>query len=216
LNYGPMISQADERSRIWHEQLEHLNFRNLKMMVTQNMVVGLPKVLPPDGVCKGCVLGKHHQAPFDYGNAWPASNLFELVHSELCCINKPSLAGAGYVFTFIDDLSHYNWVYFLKNKNRVFERFKEFRTLAEKQCGRHVKCLRSNNGGKYVSRQFEDYLVQSDISWKRFVPHTPQQNGIAGRKNITLVEMSRCLLQAKDLQMKFWVEAVYCVNYLLN
>ena len=77
------------------------------MMVTQNMVVGLPKVLPPNGVCKGCVLGKHHQAPFDSRNAWHASNLLELVHSDLCCINKPSLIGARYVLTFIDDLSRY-------------------------------------------------------------------------------------------------------------
>lgn len=85
-----LISQADKRSRIWHERLRHLNFHSLmKMMVTQNMVVNLPKVLPPDGVCKGCVLGKHHQAPFDSGNAWHALSLLELVHSDLCCINKP-------------------------------------------------------------------------------------------------------------------------------
>jgi hypothetical protein len=53
-----------------HEQLGHLNYRSLKSMSTQNMVVGLPKVLPPDGVCRGCVLGKHHQVPFDSGKAW--------------------------------------------------------------------------------------------------------------------------------------------------
>ena len=142
------------------------------MMVTQNMVVGLPKVLPPDEVCKGCVLGKHHQAPFDFGNAWHASNLLELLHNDLCYINKPPLVGASYVLTFIDDLSHYTWVYFLNNKTHIFERFKEFRTLAEKQCGRPVKCLRSDNGGGYVSRRFEDYLVQSGIPWKTFVPHS--------------------------------------------
>ena len=101
-------------------------------MVTWNMVVGLPKVLLPDGVCKSCVLGKHHQAPFDFGNAWCASNLLELIHSDLCCINKPYLVGARYFLTFIDDLSRYTWVYFLKNKGHVFERFKEFRALDEK------------------------------------------------------------------------------------
>ena len=104
-------------------------------MVTQNMVVGLPKVLPLDGVWKGYVLGKHHQEHYDFGNAWCASNPLELVHNDPCCINKPSLESARYVLIFINDLSHYTWVYFLKNKNHVFERFKEFRDLAEKNFG---------------------------------------------------------------------------------
>jgi hypothetical protein len=101
-------------------------------MVTQNMVVGLPKVLPPDGVYRGCVLGKHHQAPFDSGKAWCAHNPLELVHNDLCCINNPSLAGVKYILTFIDDLSRFTWIYFLKNKSHVFEKFKEFRALDEK------------------------------------------------------------------------------------
>jgi hypothetical protein len=75
------------------------------------MVVGFPKVFPPEGVCKGCVLGKHHQAPFDSGKAWRAQNLLELVHSDVCCINLPSLVGARYILTFIDDFSHFTWVF---------------------------------------------------------------------------------------------------------
>ena len=120
-------------------------------MVNQNMVVGLPKVLLLDRVCNGCMLGKHHQAPFDTRNAWHASNPLDLVHNDCSCINKPSLEGERYVLSFINDLSCYTWVYFLNNKIHVFERFKEFRALAEKQCGRPVKCLRYDNGGEYVS-----------------------------------------------------------------
>ena len=115
------------------------------------MVVGVPKVLPPDGFWKDCVLGKHHQAPLDFENAWCASNLLQLIHSDLGCINRPSLTGSRYVLMFIDDLSHYTWVYLLKNKSHVFERFKEFRALVENQCGQLVKCLRYDNGGEYVN-----------------------------------------------------------------
>ena len=86
-------------------------------------------------------------------------NPVDLIHNDIFCINKPSLAGAMYVLTFIDDLPHYNWVYFLKNKSHVFEIFKEFRALAEEQCGRPVKCLKFDNGGEYMNRQFEDYLL---------------------------------------------------------
>ena len=89
-------------------------------MVNHNMVVGLPKVLSPYVFCKYCVLRKHHQEPFEFRSAWHVSNPLDMVLSDLCCINKPSVEGARYVLTFIDDLSHYTWVYFLKNKSHVF------------------------------------------------------------------------------------------------
>ena len=146
-----LIAQVDKRSRIWHGWLTHFNFCNLNLMVTQNMVASLPKVLPLDGVCKGFVLGKHHHAPFNSMKAWRAQKPLELVHSDLCCINNPSLVGARYILTLINDLSRFTWVYFLNNKSHIFEKFKEFRALTEKKYGRPIKCLRSNNGGKYVS-----------------------------------------------------------------
>lgn len=130
-----LIAKAEKHSITWHEWLGNLNFRSLKLMVTLNMVTSLPKVLPPDGVWKGCVLSKHHQACFGSGNAWRTSNVLELIHSDIFYINKPSLVGSRYAVIFIDDLSHYTWVYFLKHKSHVFERFKEFRALGEKQCG---------------------------------------------------------------------------------
>jgi hypothetical protein len=101
-------------------------------MKTHNMVVGLPKLFPHDGVYKGCVLGKNHRAPFNSSKYLRAQNLLEMVHNDLCCINLPSLAGVSYIFTFIDDLSHLTWVYFLKKKNHVVEKFKGFKALAEK------------------------------------------------------------------------------------
>jgi hypothetical protein len=115
------------------------------------MVVGLPKVFPPKGVCKGYVLGKHHKTPFNSGKAWKAQNLLDQIHIDVCCINLPSLVGVRYILTFIDDFSRFTWFYFLKNKNPVFEKLKEFRAFAEKHCGRFIKCLRSHNGGEYVN-----------------------------------------------------------------
>jgi len=77
-------------------------------MVTQNMVVGLPKVLPPDGLYRdGCVLAKHHQAPFNSRNAWHAHKPLDLVRNDLHCINIPSLASVKYILTFISDLSRF-------------------------------------------------------------------------------------------------------------
>ena len=121
-------------------------------MVTHNMVIGLPKTIPPNGVCKGCMLRKNHHAPFDSGKSWHSQDQLELVHSDICCMNKPSSVGVKYILIFIDDFSQFTWVYFLKNKCLDFEIFKELRALVERQRAQPIKCLRSNNSGEYVSQ----------------------------------------------------------------
>ena len=82
----------------------------------------------------------------------------------------------------------------MKSKSYVFEKFKEFRKLAEKQCYRVVKNLRSYNGGKYVCETFENYLSQNGFSLQILIPHAPQWNGVEERKNWTLLKMVHCLL----------------------
>jgi hypothetical protein len=90
-------------------------------MGTQNMVVGIPKPLLSDGVYRGCMSGNHPRSPFNFIKVWQAHNPLEVVHSDIFYINHPSLAGVKYSLTFIDDLSRFTWVYFLKNKSHVFE-----------------------------------------------------------------------------------------------
>lgn len=103
----------------------------MQALETQSMVASFPKVFPPEGVCKGYVLGKHHQTPFEFGRVWRVEKLLELVHSGVCCINLPSLEGPRCILNFIDHLSRFTWVVFMKNKNVVFEKFKDFQSFYE-------------------------------------------------------------------------------------
>jgi transposase InsO family protein len=96
---------------------------------------------------------------FPKDGATRATKVLEIVHSNVCGpMKNMSLGGARYFLTFIDDFSRKMWVYPLKAKNECFERFKEFKALAEKEVETHIKVLRSDNGGEYTSHQFEDYL----------------------------------------------------------
>ena len=97
-----------------------------------------------------------------------------------------SLGGASYFLTFIDDRYRYTWVYFIRRKGDVFEYFKEFRTMIEKQTKKRIKILRSDNGGEYMSGAFKKYYKENGIQQHFTVSHTPQQNGIAERKKRTL------------------------------
>ena len=126
------------------------------------------------------------------------------------------LGGASYFLTFIDDRSRYTWVYFIRRKGDVFEYFKEFRTMIEKQTEKCIKILRSNNGGQYVFGAFKKYCKENGIQQQFTVSHTPQQNGIKERKNKTLVECARNMLQGKQISNGFWAEALNTAIFLKN
>ena len=85
-----------------------------------------------------------------------------------------SFSGYSYYITFIDDYSRKTWIYFLKAKSEVFERFQEFKTLVENQTGRKIHVLRTDNGGEYHSNDFLEYCSTEGIKKEHTVPHTPQ------------------------------------------
>ena len=88
--------------------------------------------------------------------------------------------------------------------------------MAENKYGKKIKTLRSDNGGSICKNEFEAFLSKHGIQHQKTVPYTPQQNGVAERKNITLVEMARCKLYSKGLHKKIWVEAISCAKFILN
>jgi hypothetical protein len=127
------------------------------------MVTGLPLVSCRDGVCVSCVLDKHHQDNFDKRASWHASTPLQLVHSDLCGpLSSPSFSGCKYFLTFIDDFSRHTWVYFLKLKRKVFDKFLAYKALVEKKYGHQLQRLRTDNGGKYVNNNFTSYCTAQE------------------------------------------------------
>ena len=126
------------------------------------------------------------------------------------------MSKAKYALTFIDDFSRYCWVNFLKNKSEVFDLFKLFRALVENQPRRKHNILRSNNGGEYVNSDFIHYCEDAVIHMLHSIPYTPQQNGVAERKNRSLREITTCMMKSKTLPPNFWDESKNCAFYIHN
>ena len=105
--------------------------------------------------CENCVLGKRKQVKF--GTIKHISKgILEYVHSDIwgpASIN--SLGGACYFLTLIDDYSRKVWIYFLKQKDEVFTKFKQWEAMAKKQIGQSVKRLRTDNGKEICEVQQE-------------------------------------------------------------
>ena len=210
------IASNQDKVGIWHQRLGHLNVQSMKEL--QSMVSGLHLGHCSMNVtCEGCIQGKQQRKPFPSGVATRAKQLLELVHSDVCGpMRTPSLGGARYFVTFIDDFSRKVWVYIIKAKSECFAKFKEWKALVEKQCEHKIKVLRSDNGGEYVSIQFDELLKHEGIARQTSTPYTPQQNGVAERANRTIVEMARSMLHSQGLGYEFWAEAVVNAVYTRN
>ena len=161
--------------------------------------------------------GKICQSPFPRVGRERAKEPLGLVHSDVCGkLNSPSLGSAEYFVTFIDNKTHYLWIYTLKNKHEVFQTFREWKSLVEKSTGHKLKTFRTNNGGEFTSTEFESYLREEGIKHEYTIPKTPQQNGVSERMNRTLVEAVRSMLVDAKLPHRFWAEALSTAAYLIN
>lgn len=201
---------------IWHRRLGHLNNRSMQLLMN-GLCIGVNYDITKYEACVACIKGKQTHLFFPKKSHSRATEFLGLVHTDLCGpMPVQSFGGAKYFLTFIDDFSRKTFVYFLRNKNEVFENFKDFKVFVENQTNKKIKELRSDNGGEYINSQFQLFLKKHGIRHQTTIPYSPQQNGVAERANRTIVEKARCMLQDARLDHSFWAEAVNTAIYLKN
>ena len=104
------------------------------------------------------VEGEQTRNSFQKGQAAHATELLETVNSDVYGpLQTTSLGGHYYFVTFIDDKSRFTAKYFVKNKDEVLQKFKDFEDMATNITGQRIKNLRSDNGGEYISKKFNDF-----------------------------------------------------------
>ena len=108
--------------------------------------------------CENCIYGKQKRVRFLRVGKEKKSEKLELVHTYVWGpAQVSSLSGSRYYVTFIDDATRKTWIYCIKNKSDVFDTFKKWKALVEIETGKKLKCLRSDNGGEYCSKEFDRY-----------------------------------------------------------
>ncbi|KAL0434589.1 UNVERIFIED_CONTAM: Transposon Ty2-B Gag-Pol polyprotein [Sesamum radiatum] len=151
------------------------------------------------------------------GQSAIANGLLDLVHTDVCGpFSIPARGGFSYFITFTDDHSRYGYVYLMRYKSEAFGRFKEYRLEVENQTNRKIKALRSDRGGEYLNGEFMDYLKENEILSQWTPPGTPQLNGVAERRNRTLLDMVRSMMSFTELPPSFWGYALDTAAKLLN
>ncbi|KAJ9561022.1 hypothetical protein OSB04_006182 [Centaurea solstitialis] len=197
---------------LWHKRLAHTNIKNIEKM--QNK--GLIKINNKDfDKCETCVKSKFTKKPFP--SVKRNTSILELIHSDICELNGIlTRGGKRYFITFCDDFNRFLYVYLLHSKDEAFKAFKLYKAEVENQKEKRIKILRSDRGGEYFSNEFDTFCEENGIKHERTSPFTPQQNGLAERKNRTLVEMVNCMLNQSNRPTDLWGEALLTACYIHN
>lgn len=203
-----------ESSDLWHSRLGHVNYRSLHRISKLGL---LPNFKTSEKIkCETCIESKFARQTFK--SVFDRSNdLLELIHSDLCDFKStPTRGGKNYYITFIDDCSKFCYVYLINSKDEALSMFKTYKSEVENQLNKKIKILRSDRGGEYESKAFAEFCSINGIVHQTTAPYTPQQNGVAERKNRTFQNMINSMLNSSGLPLSLWGEALLTANTILN
>ena len=157
------------------------------------------------------------RSSFKNKNHISTSKPLELLHIDLFGPSRySSLNGKYYAFVIVDDYSRYTWVLFLANKDDTLDAFKVLCKKLQNEKGHDIICIRSDHRGEFENHAFENFCNNLGIEHQFSSHRTPQQNWVVERKNKSIQEIVRTILNENALPKYFWVEAVNTACYVLN
>ena len=202
--------------QLWHHKLGHPSDRVLVSALPNLSSCISIKNKHVQHHCKHCLIGKMHKLPFE-SSQFHSTQPLELVHSDVWGPAPiPSSNGYRYYILFVDDFTHFNWLYLLKHMSDVFTTFKTFKATVENQFSTQIKFLRTDCGGEYTFNEFNAYYASIGITHHLSCPHTPQQNGIVERKHRHIVECALTLISHASLPLVHWTYAITTTIHLIN
>ena len=155
-----------------------------------------------------------------------ATKLLECIRTNIRGLYPTTtINGQMYFITFIDDFLRYSYVYLTHEKSQALNVFKIYKAEVENQLNQRIKSVRSNRGGEYYCRfielgqhpiVFSLFLREHGIVANYTMPRTPKQNGVAKRRNRTLINMVKSMMSNSTLLEFLWDEALKTVVHILN
>lgn len=201
---------VDRQWWLWHRRLGHPSAGYLQLLFPK-----LPK--HSDFKCQTCILSKSHRQTFRPTNT-KVDEPFSLVHSDVWgpAPNSGNNKSYNFFLLFVDDCTRMTWVYLLKQKAEVYQKFTHFYNMVQTQFQKQLRILRCDNGGEFINHSMQSFFREKGLIHQTTCPNTPQQNGVAERKNRLLLEITRALMLEAHTPTHLWPEAVTTATYLIN
>ncbi|KAJ9567488.1 hypothetical protein OSB04_003454 [Centaurea solstitialis] len=197
---------------VWHRRLGHPGAAVFQFLLSRKFIACSSQ---NSSLCHACQLGKHCRLPFSLSST-KTSCVFKLIHSDLWTSPVISLSGFKYYVLFLDDYSHFLWVFPLRAKSEVFSVFKTFRAYVLNQFITDIQLFQCDNGREFNNQPFLDFFKTHGIKIRFSCPYTSPQNGKAERTIRTINNTLRTSLIQASLPPKFWVEALLSSVHTFN
>ncbi|GKC33513.1 retrovirus-related pol polyprotein from transposon TNT 1-94 [Tanacetum coccineum] len=196
---------TSDESMLWHKRLGHINFKNINNLVKDILVRGLPtKRFENDQTCVACLKGKQHIASCKSKVLNLITKLLFKLHMDLFGPTfVSSLMHKKYCLVVTNDYNRFTWVFFLITKDKTSEILNNFFKEIENLVDKKVKIIRCDNGTEFKNIVIDDFCREKAIRREYSIARTPRQNGVAERRNITLIEAVRTMLADFKLPTTF-------------
>jgi len=196
--------------RDWHERLGHIHVNAIRTMAPTEAVEGMQIDDDEENFfCEPCVIAKQSRPVHPKSERKRNPEAGEFVHKDLCSgFETRSLGGALHFILFEDDATGYRTVEFLSCKSEVQNMVKNYIRQVERQTGRKLRTIRSDNGGEYIAKAMKNFVENEGINYQWSSAYVPEQNGRAERKMRTIVESTRSMIKACDLPNVLCAETV--------
>jgi hypothetical protein len=184
--------------------------------------LGLLRRLPllkfeSDLVCATCRHGKMITTYHSSVNTMMTEHPGQLLHMDTVGPSQVrSMGGKWYILVIVDEYSHYSWVFFLESKDQVFEHFWLLALRLNNENPNCLKVIHSDNETEFRNASFDEFCLEHGIDQQFSAPCVPQQNGVVERKNHTLVEMARTMLDEHRTPRRFCADAISTACYISN
>ncbi|GJR14817.1 reverse transcriptase domain-containing protein [Tanacetum coccineum] len=199
-----------ENSTLWDRRLGHANMHLIQSLASKELVRNLPKLRFDQHFYDACKTRKQAHTSHKSKNIVSTSRRLELLHMDLFGPSAVrSYGGNLYTLVIVDDYSRYTWTRFLKTKTEAFKQFEIFSKKIQNQLGCSIVSIRKDHDREFANEvQLGEFCNANGITHNFSTSRTPQSNNVVERKDKTLQEMSRTMLNEQLLPKKFWCNDV--------
>ena len=214
---GVSSSESKSIGTVWHERFGHMNGVYVEKM--PKLSTGMPtslKVIENITNCDTCANAKQKRSEHN-SKRLRATRILERIYCDIMGKITPMAEDESlYILVLVDDWSRYVVIYNLRSKDEASDKIMLYIRRVQSKFNFKVAEIRCDNGTEFVNRKLQTFCDEEGIELDLVPPETPELVAVVERKNGTLGDRIRALLDNSHVPIEWWNFAAETAVYLIN